>query len=101
METVARAGGRIEALCVDEGFGALDRANLERAVEGLRGAGAEDRLVLLVSHVQGVAAAAADVILVERTGRGASTARRLGEAEREALADPEGGGEAVNLLQTA
>ena len=34
METVARAGGRIEALCVDEGFGALDRANLERAVEG-------------------------------------------------------------------
>ncbi len=35
VEMIARSGGRLESLWLDEGFGPLDRSNLDAAIEAL------------------------------------------------------------------
>jgi DNA repair protein SbcC/Rad50 len=35
VEMMARSGGRLESLWLDEGFGSLDRSNLDAAIEAL------------------------------------------------------------------
>ena len=98
IETVSRRGGTIRTLFVDEGFGSLDRQSLERAVQNLRTAVQPDHLIVLVSHIREVASAVADVIAVEKTAGGGSTARLLTPAERLKVIDPETDGAAGNLL---
>ena len=89
VETVSRIGGRIQTLFIDEGFGALDRASLARAIKGIHKASKQRHLIVLVSHVRDVAAAADDVILVEPGPDGGSTAMKLDEREKTLLTDPE------------
>ena len=89
VETVSRIGGRIQTLFIDEGFGALDRASLARAIKGIHRASKQRHLIVLVSHVRDVAAAADDVILVETGPDGGSTAAKLDEREKALLTDPE------------
>jgi exonuclease SbcC len=50
-EMVSRSGGRLEAFFLDEGFGSLDPEHLDLAMEGIERIVADDRLVLVVSHV--------------------------------------------------
>ena len=102
VETVNRIGGRIETLFIDEGFGALDQESLDRAIGGIGDAGGgRKHLIVLVSHVREVAAAAKDVILVEHRAGTGSSARQLTDTEREALIDPEGDPGEDNLLGAA
>lgn len=88
VEMVARAGGRLDALFLDEGFGALDRHNLDAALDALESAATRGRMVGVISHVQAVAERLPDVLAVERAPAG-SQARWLSAAERDgaALAD--------------
>ena len=55
VELAARAGGRLDALFLDEGFGALDAASLDAAVDALERRADEGRLVVAISHVGALA----------------------------------------------
>lgn len=99
VEMMARAGGRLESLFLDEGFGSLDRGNLDSAVEALGTVAATGRMVGVISHVRAVAEQLDHVLEVERTAAG-SRAKWLSrdqrrrtsrsDAEREASAAMEG-----------
>ena len=99
VEMMARAGGRLESLFLDEGFGSLDRGNLDSAVEALGTVAATGRMVGVISHVRAVAEQLDHVLEVERTAAG-SRAKWLArdqrrrtsrsDAEREASAAMEG-----------
>ena len=75
----------MESLFLDEGFGALDRQNLDAAVEALASAAAGGRLVATISHVRAVAEQVDHVLSVTREPRGTQV-RWLDAAERRALA---------------
>ena len=51
VEMMARSGGRLESLFLDEGFGSLDRTNLDSAIEALSTVAAKGRMVGVISHV--------------------------------------------------
>jgi exonuclease SbcC len=68
----------IESLFVDEGFGTLDPASLDRAVEVLEGLEASGRQVGVISHVAGLAERIGAAVAVERLGAGRSRIRVLG-----------------------
>ena len=55
-DLVAGQGGRLGSFFLDEGFGSLDADHLAIAMDGIErlASEAEDRLVVLVSHVPGV-----------------------------------------------
>ena len=85
---MARSGGRLESQLPDEGFGSLDRSNLDAAIEALGLAAAGGRMVVLISHVQAVAEEVTHVAVVSRTVSGSrvewlsdTQRRRMGEAE--------------------
>jgi exonuclease SbcC len=67
-EMVARGGGRLDAFFLDEGFGSLDPQHLERAMAGIERLVAEDedRLVVLVSHVEQMRESIEDLIVLEK-----------------------------------
>ena len=50
-EMVTRAGGRLDAFFLDEGFGSLDPEHLDLAMEGIEALVGGNRLVAVVSHV--------------------------------------------------
>ena len=86
VEMMARSGGRLESLWLDEGFGALDRSNLDAAVEALSTLASGGRLVVVISHLRAVAEQVPDVLAVTRATTG-STARWLTNAERVQVAE--------------
>ena len=49
VEMMARGGGRLESLFLDEGFGSLDRNNLDAAVQALGTVAAAGRMVGVIS----------------------------------------------------
>ena len=67
-EMVARGGGRLDAFFLDEGFGSLDPQHLDRAMAGIERLVAEDedRLVVLVSHVEQMRESIEDLIVLEK-----------------------------------
>jgi DNA repair protein SbcC/Rad50 len=55
VELATRSGGRLDALFLDEGFGALDADALEQAIQALMSQAERGRLVVVISHLQAVA----------------------------------------------
>lgn len=70
VEMMGRQGGRIESLFLDEGFGALDRTNLDAAVEALASVAAKGRMVGVVTHLRAVAEQIDNVLSVTREPAG-------------------------------
>ncbi|MBO5293531.1 MAG: SMC family ATPase [Lachnospiraceae bacterium] len=67
----AESGGiRVEALFVDEGFGALDAESLDQACAVLAGLVGRDKMVGIISHVPELRERIADQIVVEKTNHG-------------------------------
>ncbi|MFG2463423.1 AAA family ATPase [Streptomyces sp. NPDC048523] len=84
MEMHGRSGTRLESLFLDEGFGTLDTAALDSALQVLRTNVGTDKLLAVISHLRPVAETVHDVLWVEKDHRG-STARWLTAAERDSL----------------
>lgn len=85
VEMVARSGGRLEALFLDEGFGALDPENLDAAIDALESSATRGRMVAVITHVPAVAERLVNVLAVQRSPSG-SQANWLGAADRASLA---------------
>ncbi len=97
VEMMARSGGRLESLFLDEGFGSLDRGNLDAAIEALTAVAGRGRMVGVISHVSAVAEQIDDVLAVTRPSTG-SQATWLSRAERQELARADIGSEGAAAL---
>ena len=86
VEMMARSGGRLESLFLDEGFGSLDRNNLDAAVEALAMVSTRGRMVGVISHVRAVAEQIDNVLAVTREEAG-SKAMWLTEDQRRSMAE--------------
>jgi exonuclease SbcC len=86
VEMMGRQGGRIESLFLDEGFGALDRTNLDAAVEALASVAATGRLVAVITHIRAVAEQIDHVLSVTREPTGTQT-EWLSPSARSTLAE--------------
>ena len=98
VEMMARSGGRLESLFLDEGFGSLDRDNLDAAVQALGTVAAQGRMVGVISHVRAVAEQIDHVLAVTRTAAG-SRAEWLSAAERNRLSVSDAGSEVASAMQ--
>ena len=85
VEMMSRSGGRLESLWLDEGFGSLDRSNLDAAIEALASVASRGRIVAVISHVGAVAEQVDHVLAVTRTATG-TRAQWLDLGERTELA---------------
>jgi exonuclease SbcC len=85
VEIAGRAGGRLDALFLDEGFGSLDANALDAALGTLEARASDGRLVALVSHIKAVAERIPDVLEVRRRPTGSEAIWR-GTRERDQLA---------------
>ena len=97
VEMVARTGGRLESLFLDEGFGSLDRHNLDAAVQALGAVAAGGRMVGVISHVRAVAEQIDHVLAVTRGATG-SRAEWLTSGQRRQLSESDTGLEAASAL---
>ena len=97
VEMMARSGGRLESLFLDEGFGSLDRNNLDSAVQALGTVAAGGRMVGVISHVRAVAEQIDHVLAVTRDPTG-SRAEWLTGTQRQQLAESDTGWEAASAL---
>ena len=98
VEMMARSGGRLESLFLDEGFGSLDRDNLDAAVQALGTVAAQGRMVGVISHVRAVAEQIDHVLAVTRTAAG-SRAEWLSAADRNRLSVSDAGSEVASAMQ--
>ena len=94
---MARSGGRLESLFLDEGFGSLDRNNLDAAVQALGTVAAGGRMVGVISHVRAVAEQIEHVLAVTRSATGSRVAW-LTTRQREHLSESDTGPEAASAL---
>ena len=97
VEMMARSGGRLESLFLDEGFGSLDRNNLDAAVQALGTVAAGGRMVGVISHVRAVAEQIDDVLVVTRGATGSKT-EWLTSRQRQHLSESDTGLEAASAL---
>ena len=97
VEMMARSGGRLESLFLDEGFGSLDRNNLDCAIEALTQVAGTGRMVGVISHVGAVAEQIDDVLAVTRGATG-SRVTWLSRAQRQELARSDTGLEGASAL---
>jgi exonuclease SbcC len=81
VELAGRAGGRLDALFLDEGFGALDNVSLDAALDALEARAASGRLVAVISHVRSITERIEDVLAIRATPAG-SEAHWLTSSER-------------------
>jgi DNA repair protein SbcC/Rad50 len=79
VEIAALAGSRIECLFLDEGFGALDSASLDTALDALESAARRGRRIVAVTHVDAVTARADQVLGVASSESGSHVAWRGSE----------------------
>ena len=69
----AMSGGiRVEALFIDEGFGALDSESLDQACETLLSLVESDRLIGIISHVPELRERISKQILIDKQGSGST-----------------------------
>ncbi len=67
----AESGGiQVEALFIDEGFGALDAESLEQACDVLNSLGGKDKMVGIISHVPELGERIEQQIVIEKTNHG-------------------------------
>ena len=97
VEMMARSGGRLESLFLDEGFGSLDRSNLDAAVQALGAVAAKGRMVAVISHVRAVAEQI-DHVLAVTGGPTGSRAAWLTRPQRRRLSESDTGLEAASAL---
>ena len=97
VEMMARSGGRLESLFLDEGFGSLDRNNLDAAVQALGTVAAGGRMVGVISHVRAVAEQIEHVLAVTRDATG-SKAEWLTNRQHQRLSESDTGWEAASAL---
>ena len=97
VEMMARSGGRLESLFLDEGFGSLDRNNLDAAVQALGAVAAGGRMVGVISHVRAVAEQIEHVLAVTRGATG-SRAEWLTSGQRRQLSESDTALEAASAL---
>ncbi|MCY4574790.1 MAG: SMC family ATPase [Gemmatimonadetes bacterium] len=97
VEMMARSGGRLESLFLDEGFGSLDRNNLDSAIEALSMVAGTGRMVGVISHVGAVAEQIDDVLAVTRSATG-SQVTWLSRSQRQELARSDAGLEGASAL---
>ena len=97
VEMMARSGGRLESLFLDEGFGSLDRNNLDAAVQALGTVAAGGRMVGVISHVRAVAEQIDHILAVTRNATG-SEAEWLTSRQRRHLSESDTGLEAASAL---
>ena len=97
VEMMARSGGRLESLFLDEGFGSLDRNNLDTAVEALSTVAAGGRMVGVISHVRAVAEQIEHVLAVTRHATG-SRVEWLAGTQRQRLSESDTGLEGMSAL---
>ncbi|MBQ2456481.1 MAG: SMC family ATPase, partial [Firmicutes bacterium] len=75
-EVQSSAGGiRLDTMFVDEGFGSLDPASLQQAVDALASLGSSERLVGIISHVEGLKERIDRQIVVTKDPSGGSRVR--------------------------
>ncbi|MBR0441172.1 MAG: SMC family ATPase, partial [Firmicutes bacterium] len=75
-EVQSSAGGiRLDTMFVDEGFGSLDPASLQQAVDALASLGSSERLVGIISHVEGLKERIDRQIIVTKDPSGGSRVR--------------------------
>ncbi|MCM3920127.1 SMC family ATPase [Frankia sp. AiPs1] len=86
VDLAGRAGGRADALLLDEGFGSLDADTLAEALAALSRQTLGGRLVAVISHMRAVAENIGDVLLVTRDESG-SQAHWASMLERGRLVD--------------
>ena len=97
VEMMARSGGRLESLFLDEGFGSLDRNNLDAAIQALGTVAARGRMVGVISHVRAVAEQIDHVLAVTRDATGTRTTWLTG-TQRQQLAQSDTAWEAASAL---
>ena len=97
VEMMARSGGRLESLFLDEGFGSLDRNNLDAAIQALGTVAAQGRMVGVISHVRAVAEQIDHVLAVTRDTTGTRT-KWLTGTQRQQLAESDTAWEAASAL---
>jgi DNA repair protein SbcC/Rad50 len=97
VEMMARSGGRLESLWLDEGFGSLDRSNLDAAIEALTSIASRGRMVAIISHIRAVADQVDHVLAVTREATG-TQARWLSASQRAELAVGELGSEIAGAM---
>lgn len=98
VELAGRAGGRLDSLFLDEGFGALDAKTLDIAIDTLEGRAKAGRLVAVISHVKAVAERIEDVLAVSYSPSSGSSFRRLTPAERVGLVQDDATDAVAGLL---
>ena len=88
VEIAARAGGKLDALFLDEGFGTLDASSLDEAMSVLESLAQAGRLVVVVSHIKAVAERIPTVLHITKTAAG-SRAEFVSADERGKLVEAE------------
>lgn len=71
-EAVSEGGSRLDCFFLDEGFGSLDAASLDLAIDGVESLALPGRLIGVISHVGGVQARLDDLIVLEKARDGST-----------------------------
>jgi exonuclease SbcC len=71
-EVVAQQGGRLNCFFLDEGFGSLDLASLDLALDGIEAIATPGRVIGLISHVGGIQARVDDLIVLDKSKDGST-----------------------------
>lgn len=98
VELAGRAGGRLDSLFLDEGFGSLDAKTLDIAIDTLEGRAKAGRLVAVISHVKAVAERIDNVLAVSYNPTDGSAFRMLTPAERSGLVQDDAVAAVAGLL---
>jgi exonuclease SbcC len=83
VEIAGRAGGKLDALFLDEGFGSLDANALDEAMGALERRAGQGRLVAVVSHIKAVAERIETVLEVAKQPGGSVARWRDGTRAQE------------------
>ncbi len=84
VEIAVRAGGKLEALFLDEGFGTLDTVALDEAMQELERRASDGKTIGVITHIRGVTDYIDTIMRVEKK-LGGSTVKRMEDAEAEEL----------------